>query len=290
MVDIDYKFHSTLIGKNGQQIMKIMEKSGTLIHFPDVNKSSNIKSNTVAIKGRSADAILDVIDHLRSLQPLQMIISIEWDVTSSHIDFWVTLNKLKDESLLNFTHHLLNNNIVMVNLKFQARNFGKIFSKLVDNSTYSSLKPLRFQITTNVNVDTCLSDKDLYLMENFEIEDVSSDDDVVGLNIKKVTITGFLHKAPLALKYLRGNLVIEVYLSLDFPKLQVLKKVISKLPIPLKFAITFQETLYKTNVCLRTLEKNRNALLIFCEVILNFFDLLNKRLIEIVYAAQQHLL
>lgn len=52
---MSYPFHSHLIGRSGRNINRIMEDTGTRIHFPDRNRiAGESKSNSVIIRGRLA--------------------------------------------------------------------------------------------------------------------------------------------------------------------------------------------------------------------------------------------
>lgn len=55
-IEVSYPFHSHLIGRSGRNINRIMEDTGTRIHFPDRNRiTSESKSNSVVIRGRPAN-------------------------------------------------------------------------------------------------------------------------------------------------------------------------------------------------------------------------------------------
>lgn len=52
---MSYPFHSHLIGRAGRNINRIMEDTGTRIHFPDRNRiAGESKSNSVVIRGQLA--------------------------------------------------------------------------------------------------------------------------------------------------------------------------------------------------------------------------------------------
>lgn len=54
-IEVSYPFHSHLIGRSGRNINRIMEDTGTRIHFPDRNRiAGESKSNSVIIRGRLA--------------------------------------------------------------------------------------------------------------------------------------------------------------------------------------------------------------------------------------------
>jgi len=56
-MEVSYPFHSHLIGRSGQNVNKLMEQSGTRIHFPDTNRvAGHQKSNTVVVRGSMAAA------------------------------------------------------------------------------------------------------------------------------------------------------------------------------------------------------------------------------------------
>ncbi|KAI9558075.1 hypothetical protein GHT06_014828 [Daphnia sinensis] len=54
-IEVSYPFHSHLIGRSGRNINRIMEDTGTRIHFPDRNRiAGELKSNNVIIRGQLA--------------------------------------------------------------------------------------------------------------------------------------------------------------------------------------------------------------------------------------------
>ncbi|XP_057380112.1 protein bicaudal C homolog 1-like [Daphnia carinata] len=54
-IEVSYPFHSHLIGRSGRNINRIMEDTGTRIHFPDRNRiAGESKSNSVIIRGQLA--------------------------------------------------------------------------------------------------------------------------------------------------------------------------------------------------------------------------------------------
>ena len=55
-VQVSYNYHSHLIGRAGQYINLVMEKTNTRIHFPDQNRLDGYrKSNQVVIRGQLRD-------------------------------------------------------------------------------------------------------------------------------------------------------------------------------------------------------------------------------------------
>lgn len=55
-MEVYYPYHSHLIGRSGGAITKVMQATGTKIHFPDQNRiAGQRKSNRVAIRGRAAN-------------------------------------------------------------------------------------------------------------------------------------------------------------------------------------------------------------------------------------------
>ena len=51
-MEVSYPFHLHLIGKSGKNINRLMEETGTRIHFPDQNRiSGQSKSNGVVVRG-----------------------------------------------------------------------------------------------------------------------------------------------------------------------------------------------------------------------------------------------
>lgn len=62
-MDISYTDHSYIIGRGGNNIKGIMERTSTHIHFPDSNRSNSTeKSNQVSLCGG-----LDGVEQARSL-------------------------------------------------------------------------------------------------------------------------------------------------------------------------------------------------------------------------------
>ncbi|XP_059352077.1 protein bicaudal C homolog 1-like isoform X2 [Daphnia carinata] len=52
-MEVSYTFHSHLIGRSGQNINRLMEETGTRIHFPDRNRiTGEPKCNNVVIRGQ----------------------------------------------------------------------------------------------------------------------------------------------------------------------------------------------------------------------------------------------
>ncbi|CAD5118672.1 DgyrCDS7358 [Dimorphilus gyrociliatus] len=69
-IEVPYTEHSHVIGKGGQNIRKVMEKTNCHIHFPDSNRgNTQDKSNQVSISG-SPKGVEEARDKIRALQPL----------------------------------------------------------------------------------------------------------------------------------------------------------------------------------------------------------------------------
>ncbi|XP_066994611.1 protein bicaudal C [Anabrus simplex] len=69
-MDVSYVHHSHIIGKGGVSIRKVMEDTGSHIHFPDSNRNSvTEKSNQVSISG-SLPGLEKARESIRALTPL----------------------------------------------------------------------------------------------------------------------------------------------------------------------------------------------------------------------------
>jgi hypothetical protein len=55
-MEVSYPYHSHLIGRSGQNVNRVMDESGTRIHFPDRNRIvGEYKCNNVIIRGPMAN-------------------------------------------------------------------------------------------------------------------------------------------------------------------------------------------------------------------------------------------
>ncbi|XP_050697368.1 protein bicaudal C homolog 1-like isoform X2 [Eriocheir sinensis] len=72
-MDVSWTHHSHIIGKGGNTIQPVVKRTGVTIHFPDGNKSSEMrKSNQVSINSRGEDlhGLEEARKAIRSLTPL----------------------------------------------------------------------------------------------------------------------------------------------------------------------------------------------------------------------------
>ena len=55
-MEVSFTFHSHLIGRSGQNVNRVMDETGTRIHFPDRNRIvGEYKCNNVIIRGSMAN-------------------------------------------------------------------------------------------------------------------------------------------------------------------------------------------------------------------------------------------
>ena len=55
-MEVSFTFHSHLIGRSGQNVNRVMDETGTRIHFPDRNRIvGEFKCNNVIIRGSMAN-------------------------------------------------------------------------------------------------------------------------------------------------------------------------------------------------------------------------------------------
>ena len=55
-MEVSYPYHSHLIGRSGQNVNRVMDESGTRVHFPDRNRIvGEYKCNNVIIRGPMAN-------------------------------------------------------------------------------------------------------------------------------------------------------------------------------------------------------------------------------------------
>ncbi|KAG1670848.1 Protein bicaudal C 1 [Nymphon striatum] len=71
-IDVQYSDHPHMIGKGGEKINKLMQRTGCHIHFPDSNKTTDTsKSNLVTLSGHHNN-INDAIKGIRISAPLMI--------------------------------------------------------------------------------------------------------------------------------------------------------------------------------------------------------------------------
>ena len=78
-MEVSYPFHSHLIGRSGKNVNRLMEETGTRIHFPDRNRiSGQSKINEVVIHGEVTN-LEDARQRIRvSHRRFSLFILVKW--------------------------------------------------------------------------------------------------------------------------------------------------------------------------------------------------------------------
>lgn len=116
-VDLDWTVHSTIIGKSGMSIQKVMNETNCRIHLPDANRNKeNLKSNQVSINGFVKN-VQEARIKIKQLAPISVMVCL----AASENDFeWYKCVKL--------TEDIRNSNVLSYLNQKKSSGFIKVYA------------------------------------------------------------------------------------------------------------------------------------------------------------------